>query len=418
MDIVSTKILVAHPGTQYSYQLARQLYKKNVLFRFYTGIAFGKDTWIYKICSNLPDIIYRKISNRFIDEVPDHLIKRNFFSELRALLWLKMGANEEKVLFNRNRRFQTNISSSSILEATSIIGFDTSSWLLAERCRNLSKPFFLDVSIGHPLSKEKVYNEIGELYPDWAFALKKKKVAQVKLEQKEMELASHIVVASTFTFKTYTSNGIDPGKISVNPYGVDSEIFKPVNKIKTKTDILDFVFVGLVDARKGIPLLLNAWKLLTNKNIRLTLIGPVSDDIKDFIRTYFLNVIVKGKLSFEQLTYALPYYDILIFPSFFEGYGLVIPEAMACGLPVITSSATCGPDLIENGKQGFVIDPGNEEMLISAIEYFISDPTVFLEMGIAARKKAGGISWETYGNKWQSVLNSNFEPRSNEKVYS
>ena len=400
------KILVAHPGTQYSYQLVRQLYKKNVLYRFYTGIAFGKDSWMYKLCYNLPNSIFKKISNRFIDDLPDHMIKRNILNELRALIWLRIGVNEEKVLFHRNRRFQTNISSSAILKATATIGFDTSSWLLAERCRNLSRPFFLDVSIGHPLSKEKVYSEIGELYPDWTFAIKNKKTAQVKLEQREMELASHIVVASTFTLNTYTSHGIDPGKISVNPYGVDSVNFKPVNKIKAKTDIIDFVFVGLVDARKGIPFLLNAWKLIDKKNIRLTLIGPISEAIKDLITTHFPSVIVKGKLSFEQLKYALPHYDIMIFPSFFEGYGLVIPEALACGLPVITTSATCGPDLIENGKQGFIIEPGNEIRLKSTIESFLSDPEIFIEMGKSARKKAESISWEIYGTNWQSVLNT------------
>ena len=377
-----------------------------MLYEFHTGFAFGKDSWFYKIFSKLPDKIYHKISNRFIDDVPDGFIRRQPFIEIKALLKLKIGQDEENVLYHRNRLFQYNISDLSLKEADVVIGFDTSSWILAERCRRLSKNFFLDVSIAHPVSKDKVYRRIIKLYPDWKFSVKQKEHRHIAVEEVEMEQAGHIIVASSFTNSTYVENGVSKEKISINPYGVDTQMFRPPEKEKASGESTRFVFVGSVDARKGIPFLLEAWNKITLSNIELTLIGPVTNGIEKFIRTYYPSVIIKGKLSFNEVKVILPNYDVMIFPSFFEGFGLVIPEAMACGLPVITTTATCGPDIISNGKDGFIIEPGSVNELKNAIEYFITQPGKAKEMGIMAREKAEQLTWDVYGEQWARIINN------------
>ena len=377
-----------------------------MLYEFHTGFAFGKDSWFYKIFSKLPDKIYHKISNRFIDDVPDGFIRRQPFIEIKALLKLKIGQDEENVLYHRNRLFQYNISDLSLKEADVVIGFDTSSWILAERCRRLSKNFFLDVSIAHPVSKDKVYRRIIKLYPDWKFSVKQKEHRHIAVEEVEMEQAGHIIVASSFTNSTYVENGVSKEKISINPYGVDTQMFRPPEKEKAPEESTRFVFVGSVDARKGIPFLLEAWNKITLSNIELTLIGPVTNGIEKFIRTYYPSVIIKGKLSFNEVKVILPNYDVMIFPSFFEGFGLVIPEAMACGLPVITTTATCGPDIISNGKDGFIIEPGSVNELKNAIEYFITQPGKAKEMGIMAREKAEQLTWDVYGEQWARIINN------------
>lgn len=400
------KILLAHPGTQYSFQLAKQLHKRGMLYEFHTGLAFGKDSWVYKFFSRLPAKLFHKVSNRFIDEVPDRFIKRYALLEINALIRMKIGHGEENVLYRRNRQFQHFISSSSIIGADAVIGFDTSSWILAERCRKHSKKFFLDVSIAHPLSKDAVYRHIIKLYPTWEFSIKQKEYKHIAVEEAEMELASHIVVASGFTLSTYAEHGVPAEKISINPYGVDAKDFKPVQKSKRPGDKIRFVFVGLVDARKGIPSLLEVWSKIASPAIELTLIGPVTSAIEKMINTDYPSVIVKGKYSFNEVKQMLPNYDVMIFPSFFEGFGLVIPEAMACGLPVITTSATCGPDIIEQGKEGFIIEPGEVDQIIKAIEFFIKEPESLTKMGELARAKAEKFSWDAYGDKWNKILNT------------
>jgi len=349
--------------------------------------------------------IFRKISSRFIDEVPDRFIKRYLFIEINAMVRVRLlGQDEETVLFRRNRLFQKKIPETSIARADAVIGFDTSSWILAERCRKLSQKFILDVSIAHPVSKHTVYRQIIKLYPDWKFSIRQKDHKYIAIEEAEMEQANHIVVASNFTLNTYVEHGVSAGKIIMNSYGVDASSFKPAKKQRRSGDIIRFVFVGLVDARKGIPSLLEVWKSLQASNIELTLIGPITPGIENFIHEHYPSVIIKGRLAYKELKEMLPGYDVLVFPSFFEGFALVIPEAMACGLPVITTTSTCGPDIIENGKEGYIIDPGDVTKLKEAMEYFIDQPGRIQDMGIWARKKAEQYSWDAYGVRWQQML--------------
>lgn len=324
---------------------------------------------------------------------------------MMALLRMKLGHNEENVLFKRNRKFQNNIPDASLNGADAVIGFDTSSWILAERCKKLSKYFYLDVSIAHPISKDVVYRQIIRQFPDWKFSLKRKQHKQIAVEESEMELANHIVVASSFTLSTYASHGIPTEKISINPYGVDAELFKPIENKRRDGGKLQFVFVGLVDARKGIPFLLETWNGINSANADLTLIGPVTAASEKYINKHYPSVILKGKLAFNEVKDLLPNYDVMIFPSFFEGFGLVIPEAMASGLPVITTTATCGPDIIENGSEGFIIDPGDAAALKKSIAYFCDHVDGINDMGKLARTKATQLSWDAYGSQWVDIIN-------------
>ena len=99
--------------------------------------------------------------------------------------------------------------------------------------------------------------------------------------------------------------------------------------------------------------------------------------------------------------------DVYICASKTEGTPAPVLEAMACGIPVITTNATCGPDIIEHGKEGFIIEPANEAQLRSAIEYFITEPKLAASMGVSARLKAETMSWDAYGERWKEVLEIN-----------
>lgn len=407
------KILLAHPGTQHSYQLAKQLHRKGILFRFHTGIAYGKDHWFYKLAVKLPVSIFSKISTRFIDGVPDAYVRRHFLNEFIQIIGIKLGKDEELSLFKRNNRFQKSIPAKEIEGSDVIIGFDTSSAILIERCHQLNKPFILDVSIGHPASKDKVYKSLLQQYPDWNFTIKQKPDWYIQIEEQEMKTADAIVVASSFTLHTYGEHGVDERKIAVNQYGVDIEKLQPVINRSFNNRPLRFAFVGLVDSRKGVPFLLETWAKFSNAS--LTLIGPISAATEKLVKEKYPLVIIKGRIPFSQLSKELPTYDVLVFPSFFEGYGLVVPEAMACGLPVITTTATCGPDIIENGKEGFIINPGDTVALINAIQYFIDQPSSIKTMGAAAREKVMNLNWDHYGDNWETII-SNTIKRKNEAV--
>ncbi len=400
------KVLIAHPGTQYSYHLVRQMEKLSYLYRFYTGIAISADGFSGKLIRLLPSFFYKKISNRILDQVTPSKIKTFPMIEFKALFLLKRNRNNsERIFFNRNKKFQLAIPDSAILESDIVVGFDTSSWILAERCKKLGIKFILDVSIPHPLKKARVYEQIALAFPKWGTTLKLKSKELVGLEQKEMELADRLVVASNYTRASLIENNISPEKISINAYGVDAGDFHPISKQREAEEPIQFAFVGLVDARKGVPLLLQVFaELEPSSNATLTLIGPIASDIKVLVEKNYPSVIIKGKVPFGELKKILPLYDVMIFPSFFEGFGLVILEAMACGLVVVSTEATGAPDVIEQGIDGFVFQSGQKEELKGILLKMVKSPGILDQIATMARTKAHTYSWNEYGNRWKSTI--------------
>ncbi len=396
------KVLVAHPGTQYSYQLVKQLEKQGLLYKFYTGIAIAEDSFLYWLSLLLPMHLQKKISNRIIESVPAKKISNIPTPEIKALRLLSKKYNSEAVFYERNKNFQLSIPDRALKEADVVIGFDTSSWILIERCKKLGIKFILDVSIAHPVSKQEVYRSIALSFPSWGNTLKNKPQHLIDLEQQELENADAIVVASSFSKHTLVDNGIAVDNIFVNPYGVEADAFFPA--IKKYQPSINFVFVGLVDARKGVPLLLEVWEKLHPLDATLTLIGPIDEVVKELVQTSFPTIIIKGKVPFIELKQLLPKYDVLVFPSYFEGFGLVVLEAMAAGLPVITTNATCGADLIEHGVDGVTFNTGDREQLHKSIQSFIDFRYNLVEMGKNSREKALQYTWDAYGRRWKDLL--------------
>jgi glycosyltransferase involved in cell wall biosynthesis len=96
--------------------------------------------------------------------------------------------------------------------------------------------------------------------------------------------------------------------------------------------------------------------------------------------------------------------DVLIFPSLFEGFGLVITEAMSQGMPVITTDRTAGPDLIKNGETGWLIEAGSTEALRWCIEDILTKPELIIQAGRLALEQANKRTWEVYGQELTQAI--------------
>jgi glycosyltransferase involved in cell wall biosynthesis len=94
---------------------------------------------------------------------------------------------------------------------------------------------------------------------------------------------------------------------------------------------------------------------------------------------------------------------VLVLPSLHEGFGLVIPEAMAQGLIVITTPHTAGPDLITDGVDGFVIPIRSAEAIEEKLDRLMTDGKLLSEMKLAARRKAEMRPWESYRRELASM---------------
>jgi glycosyltransferase involved in cell wall biosynthesis len=110
-----------------------------------------------------------------------------------------------------------------------------------------------------------------------------------------------------------------------------------------------------------------------------------------------------GAVPHRELPSLLQQCDALVFPSYFEGFALVILEAMASGLPVITTTASGGANVIAD-ENGWIIHPGDLSGLIAAMSACLENRAVAADMGRAARRTAEAFTWHAYGDRWMQIL--------------
>ena len=150
-------------------------------------------------------------------------------------------------------------------------------------------------------------------------------------------------------------------KLALMPNSID--IMSNTNPIKVHDDLKNIIFVGHVKREKGIYEIMEAAK--QEKNIIFHLVGPVSDEISNLNMPK--NVICYGRMDRNDVMKKMYDSDILLFPSYTEGFSMVMLEAMAVGLPIIASDVGSNSDMIEN-KGGLIISPKSTEEIVNAIE--------------------------------------------------
>ena len=94
---------------------------------------------------------------------------------------------------------------------------------------------------------------------------------------------------------------------------------------------------------------------------------------------------------------------LVMAPKWVEAFGNVAVEAMACGLPVISTTHTAAPEIM-TPDSGFIVRPGDDDALLEAMSYFAAHPEAIPTMGRAARQAALPCTWQAYGQRWQAVL--------------
>jgi glycosyltransferase involved in cell wall biosynthesis len=342
------------------------------------------------------------LSNRRLQGVSSAKLRAQPLTEYRAIRRLRAGEDFQQVMFDRNATFQRRLPSRVLRNCDVLIGFDTSSWLLAERAATIGRPFWLDQSIGHPLSYQRILKSLHQEFPEWADDMQQRLPQLLRAEQNEHRRAQRIVVGSTFARKTLIENGVSTDKIIINPYGVNLGAFSPTPRPDSARPIR-FLFLGSLCARKGCPLLLKAWSSIDSGSAELWMAGPVSAQNKRII-PHLRNLRVIGKVPHYQLPDLMRQCDVLVLPSYFEGFGLVLLEAMAAGMPIIGSDATGAPDLISDGVEGYVVKAGDCEALRDKLLRFIALPSALSRMSLAARICAEKYSWDAYGERWAEML--------------
>jgi len=220
----------------------------------------------------------------------------------------------------------------------------------------------------------------------------------VARELDEYEFADRICLPSTFALRTFVKKGVDAGKLFVVPFGVALDQFSPAPK---SDSVFRIIHCGSLNIRKGVHYLLQAFHQLNLPNSELWLIGLSSGEIRPFLDKYSsTKVKLRGVFPQVELRQEYTQGSVFCMASIEEGFGMVISQAMACGLPVICTDHTTGHDLVRDGVDGYVIPIRDVDVLKARIEELYRDAERAREMGRNARRRIESAgTWDHYGER-------------------
>jgi glycosyltransferase involved in cell wall biosynthesis len=250
-----------------------------------------------------------------------------------------------------------------------------------------------DLPIGYWRVGQRIFAEEREREPEWAATLTGSRDSAEKLacKDEELQLAQRVIVASTFTKETLAEAPC-PTRIDIVPYGAPPPL---THEIRRSSGPLKVLFAGSLGQRKGLSYLLKAIEMMKD-SVELTLLGRKTAfdcrPLESAVRKYrWLPSLPHAGVLREMQNH-----DVLVFPSLFEGFGLVILEAMSQGTPVITTPHTAGPDIILDGVDGFIVPIGSAEAIAEKLETLHRERERLRAMKVAAREKAASRTWEKY----------------------
>ena len=210
------------------------------------------------------------------------------------------------------------------------------------------------------------------------------------------------LVVLTEEEKTYWK---EPNQLEVipNPLPFETQRFSTTKNKKA-------IAAGRLAYEKGFDLLINAWEKVTKKHPdwELTIYGNGSekDELSKLIKEKNLESVVKLHEAVKDIQMRYPDYSMLLFPTrYLDSFGMVIVEAMSCGVPAIAFNAPCGPkDLIQEGVNGFLVEAGDWEGLAESINKLIESDDLRAKMGKAAAMFSENFRIEKVMDRWVQLF--------------
>jgi phosphatidyl-myo-inositol alpha-mannosyltransferase len=184
-----------------------------------------------------------------------------------------------------------------------------------------------------------------------------------------------------------------PGEYRILPNGVDTALFKPDGPALEglEEDVFRLVFVGRAEPRKGLDVMLRALPLVREEHpeVRLLVVGAEEPGVRHEGAAWL------GRLPDAFIPAAYRSAQIMVSPALgMESFGIVLIEAMACGVPVAASDIPGYRAVVEDGVQGLLFPPGDHRALARVLIRLVEDDAAREKMAAAALVRAEVFSWE------------------------
>jgi glycosyltransferase involved in cell wall biosynthesis len=409
------KVLVSHPTLNAnSKNLVIGLMKNKLLYKLFTSIALFPGQLLYRLGSykKLKDLKRRSLDGTWqsYTQTKSFFEFGRLFSSKFNLVWLIRHEKGffciDKVYQNHDKWVANSLAKAKKDGLAGVYGYEDGALASFTKAKQLGLYCIYDLPIGYWKSARVLMQKEFEINPDWTATLVGFDDAQTKLDKKDQELAlaDVIFVASSFTKKTLEEYTGNLAEIKVIPYGFPEvkmrNDYKPLKGRKLK-----ILFIGGLSQRKGLSYLFEAVEGMQNK-VDLTVVGYKSVSNCTALNQALAQHQWIPSLSHDQVLKCMREHDVFVFPSLFEGFGLVITEAMSQGVPVITTERTAGPDLIKDGTDGWIVPASSSKAIKEVFTKILETPEILQQFGLAAQNKAQTRPWSVYGQEMADALSS------------
>jgi len=397
------KFIAVQTGARHNYAVPSILSEAGMLSGFYTDAC--ADVGLTKLTRCLPECLQTKdIQNLQNRQLPSHVIKKTATFEAPLLNFLlKKKLTDSNVLRQRNlifefeARFGKAMVKEGFRQATHVIamyGEDGSVFL--EKAKEKGLKTVTDINI-HPdvfeiLKQEQAnYPGIEPDIPEEFIETYRRRIAKVA------EVTDIFLAPSTFVQEGLMNHNIPQERYRLVPYAVDDQWFK-VNNQPQPGRVL---FAGTASLRKGIHIVGKAASLLRDA-CEFRIAGGVTSAVKQ--HPISKDLIFLGRVPRSEIKEEFRFADVFVLPSIAEGSAGVIYEALAAGIPVVTTHSA--GSVVRDGIEGFVVSERDATALSERVEELVKNRELRYKMGIAAQNRARQYTWGKYVERFLAAIQS------------
>lgn len=195
-------------------------------------------------------------------------------------------------------------------------------------------------------------------------------------EEREYQLADTIFVLSTFALSSFLEQGISANRVRLLPLGVDTRRFRPCSRVVservkriTEGEPLRVLTVGTFSCRKGALDYAAITDELSSADFRFRFVGAIEREAAGIARKLARRVEFVGRQKHSSLPEQYAWADVFVFPTLEDGFAVVLAQAQAACLPILTTTNSSGPDLITEGRNGSVLPIRDSKAFVSRLRW-------------------------------------------------
>ena len=405
------KVAVFHPGTQHSWQTAEALQDLGRLQFYATSIFYRPDAWPYRAERLLPAPLARRLRAEFrrFEHPPldPALVRTLGWAEWAERVAARLGAGALAGWFDRvgNRHFHRLLAGEIASGAPfALWGYNSSAREAFELGKAHHRRCILDRTNGDFRSFNRLMEREAAAYPRY-FLPEQRGMPDwlVARDEEEYRLADHILVGSPFAAETIRRES--PGqasKVEVLEYGYDSHLFGalPQPQPVSRGEPVRFLFLGQLVPRKGIHLVLEAFRGFAPAEARLTLVGQMGIPAAVFA-DHADRVDYRPTVARVDVPAIMAAHHVFLLPTLFEGAGIALYEAQAAGMAIIQGRNAAE---VATPATGIMLDPPTTDSLAAAMRALVDDREQLNAMRGAAHAAAPRWSGEGYRDRIAAFL--------------